>query len=187
MGVIDKIKNLHKQTLLKLKDIKRVVIADEAGVNNEKYLSRAKTLKQLKKKVLKPTVTSDLPENVTSGVPIEFNSTTTTGDYGGTLVYASITIDRYSDVTFEYYEENQDPKGYIEFPESDGEYIFGIKGSGYPLMNYTSKFRITFNKDGKYELKTELIEDSTSTVLATDSKTVNVSLAKAKKSKSFKL
>ena len=44
MGVIDKIKNLHKQTLLKLKDIKRVVIADEAGVNNEEYLSRARTL-----------------------------------------------------------------------------------------------------------------------------------------------
>lgn len=44
MRVIDKIKNLHKQTLLKLKDIKRVVIADEAGVNNEEYLSRARTL-----------------------------------------------------------------------------------------------------------------------------------------------
>lgn len=44
MGVIDKLKQLHKQTLLKLKDIKRVVIADEAGVNNEEYLSRARTL-----------------------------------------------------------------------------------------------------------------------------------------------
>ena len=44
MGVIDKIKNLHKQTLLKLKDIKRAVIADEAGVNNEEYLNRARTL-----------------------------------------------------------------------------------------------------------------------------------------------
>lgn len=44
MGVIEKLKNLHKQTLLKLKDIKRTVIADEAGVNNEEYLSRARTL-----------------------------------------------------------------------------------------------------------------------------------------------
>lgn len=44
MGVVDKLKRLHKQTLLKLKDIKRVVIADEAGVNNEEYLSRARTL-----------------------------------------------------------------------------------------------------------------------------------------------
>lgn len=44
MGVIEKLKRLHKQTLLKLKDIKRVVIADEAGVNNEEYLSRARTL-----------------------------------------------------------------------------------------------------------------------------------------------
>lgn len=44
MGVIEKLKRLHKQTLLKLKDINRVVIADEAGVNNEEYLSRARTL-----------------------------------------------------------------------------------------------------------------------------------------------
>lgn len=44
MGVVDKLKRLHKQTLLKLKDIKRVVIADEAGVNNEEYLNRARTL-----------------------------------------------------------------------------------------------------------------------------------------------
>lgn len=44
MGIVEKLKRLHKQTLLKLKDIKRAVIADEAGVNNEKYLNRARTL-----------------------------------------------------------------------------------------------------------------------------------------------
>lgn len=44
MGITEKLKRLHKQTLMKLKDIKRVVIADEAGVNNEEYLNRARTL-----------------------------------------------------------------------------------------------------------------------------------------------
>ena len=44
MGIVEKLKRLHKQTLLKLNNIKRVVIADEAGVNNEEYLSRARTL-----------------------------------------------------------------------------------------------------------------------------------------------
>ena len=44
MGIVEKLKRLHKQTLLKLKDINRIVIADEAGVNNEEYLSRARTL-----------------------------------------------------------------------------------------------------------------------------------------------
>ena len=44
MGIVEKLKRLHKQTLLKLNDINRVVIADEAGVNNEEYLSRARTL-----------------------------------------------------------------------------------------------------------------------------------------------
>ena len=44
MGIVEKLKRLHKQTLLKLNNIKRVAIADEAGVNNEEYLSRARTL-----------------------------------------------------------------------------------------------------------------------------------------------
>ena len=44
MGIVEKLKRLHKQTLLKLNNIKRAVIADEAGVNNEEYLSRARTL-----------------------------------------------------------------------------------------------------------------------------------------------
>lgn len=44
MGITEKLKRLHKQTLMKLKDIKRVVIANEAGVNNEEYLNRARTL-----------------------------------------------------------------------------------------------------------------------------------------------
>lgn len=44
MGVVNKLKRLHKQDMLKPKSIKRVVIADDAGVNNEKYLNRARTL-----------------------------------------------------------------------------------------------------------------------------------------------
>ena len=44
MGVVEKLKRLHKQTLLKLSNIKRAVVADEAGVNNEEYLNRARTL-----------------------------------------------------------------------------------------------------------------------------------------------
>ena len=47
MKVLETLKSLHKQTLLKLKDIKRVVIAKQAGVDVEKYLSRAKTLEEL--------------------------------------------------------------------------------------------------------------------------------------------
>ena len=44
MGIIGQLKKLHKQTLLKFSDIKRAVIAKEAGVNSDEYLSRAKTL-----------------------------------------------------------------------------------------------------------------------------------------------
>lgn len=44
MGIIEKLKRLHKQTLLKLNDIKSVVIAKDAGVDSEKYINRAKTL-----------------------------------------------------------------------------------------------------------------------------------------------
>lgn len=45
MGVVEKLKQLHKQTLLKLSSIKRTVIAKDSGVDNEEYLNRARTLK----------------------------------------------------------------------------------------------------------------------------------------------
>lgn len=45
MGIVEQMKRLHKQTLLKLQDIKRIMVADEAGVNSDDYLNRAKKLK----------------------------------------------------------------------------------------------------------------------------------------------
>lgn len=191
MGVVDKLKGLHKQDMLKPQDIGRVVVADEAGVNNAKYLNRARTLKSLSGNAQIPTVSSDLATSVTTGVPIEYNSTTTAGDFEYTPVFARITIDRHTEVKYEYFEENQDEPGYIEFPESDGTYIFGIEGNGYPLRNYTSKFRITFNADGEYHIHTELVNDYTKEVLATSDKTITATSgaqkASAKKSKSFKM
>ena len=44
MGVLERMKQLHKQTLLKLSNIKRVIIAKEAGADSETYLNRARTL-----------------------------------------------------------------------------------------------------------------------------------------------
>lgn len=44
MGVVRKLKRLRKQKKIVPNDIKRVEIADEAGVNNEEYLMRARTL-----------------------------------------------------------------------------------------------------------------------------------------------
>lgn len=191
MGVVNKLKRLHKQDMLKPHDIKRVVVADEAGVNNNKYLHRARTLKSLTSGDEMPTVSSDLDTNVATGVPIEYNSTTTAGDFEDTPVFSIITIDRFSDVKYEYFEENQEEPGFIEFPEKDGTYIFGIEGNGYPLRNYTSKFRITFNADGEYHIHTELVNDYTKEVLATSDKTITATSgaqkASAKKSKSFKM
>lgn len=71
MSVIDQIKRLHKQTLLKLKDIKRVVIADEAGVNNEKYLSRARTLDSYVNPTKEAGKTGQQEQDVVSEVPKE--------------------------------------------------------------------------------------------------------------------
>lgn len=45
MGIVEQMKRLHKQALLKLQDIKRIMVADEAGVNSDDYLNRAKSLK----------------------------------------------------------------------------------------------------------------------------------------------
>lgn len=45
MSVVSKLKKLHKQFLLKIDNIQRAMIAKAAGVDNEEYLSRARTLK----------------------------------------------------------------------------------------------------------------------------------------------
>lgn len=47
MSVVQKLKRLHKQFLLKIDNIQRAMIAKAAGVDNEEYLSRARTLKDL--------------------------------------------------------------------------------------------------------------------------------------------
>lgn len=44
MGIVEKLKNLNKQTLLKLSSIGRVAVADAAGVDNSKYLSLSRPL-----------------------------------------------------------------------------------------------------------------------------------------------
>lgn len=44
MGIVEQLKRLHKQTLLKMGSIKRVEVASNAGVDSEEYLSRARTL-----------------------------------------------------------------------------------------------------------------------------------------------
>lgn len=175
MGVVEKLKQLHKQTLLKLKDIKRVVIADEAGVNNEGYLNRARTLKSYLGNEVAPSLVSGLPETGEVGVPIEYESSTYAGDFEDTPVYAEITITNHTNVKFEYWEE--DSSDYIEFPESDGTYVFGIKGQGFPLKDKTSKFRITFNQAAEYTVSTRLVDDNSGEALATSAKTCTVSAA----------
>lgn len=44
MGVVEKMKRLHKQKSLELSDIGRVVVAEEAGVDSPYYLRMARTL-----------------------------------------------------------------------------------------------------------------------------------------------
>ena len=44
MGIVEKLKNLNKQTLLKLSSIGRVAVADAASVDNSKYLSLSRPL-----------------------------------------------------------------------------------------------------------------------------------------------
>lgn len=44
MGVVNKLKRLHKQNELKPMDIGRVRASYDAGVDNEEYLFRARTL-----------------------------------------------------------------------------------------------------------------------------------------------
>lgn len=72
MGIVEQMKRLHKQTLLKLQDIKRIVIADTAGVKSENYLNRARTLKDY----VSPDMEANNISDKETATPVQTKTTT---------------------------------------------------------------------------------------------------------------
>ncbi len=107
-----------------------------------------------------PTLTLDAPDTFTAGVPTEFTVSTTKGDYAGGLVkgVGGITSGAEHVEKLEYYETAAGKEGWYELKGDS----FG-PASGFPLMDATSRFRVTFKDAGKvaFSVKIVTVEDPT--------------------------
>ena len=107
-----------------------------------------------------PTVKVDKPDVFTVGQTEEFSISTTGGSKAGTMVkgFSTVTGDT-SIAKIEYYE-TADGKWY----ELTGD-SFGPQ-SGFPLGDFTSKFRVTFKEAGSVNAKIEIKTTDGKDVLA---------------------
>ena len=135
--------------------------------------------------VVEPTVTIDMPATFTVGQPMEFSISTTGGDKAGTMVLGTSVFSGSAAIEkIEYYEEN-DGNWY----ELTGDH-FG-PASGFPLGDFTSKFRVTFKEAGTFSLTVNIVEaanqqnvlatatQSVTSVLGADYTKVDEAIAKA--------
>ena len=107
-----------------------------------------------------PTLTLAAPDTFTAGVPAEFTVSTTKGDYAGGFVkgVGGITSGAEHVEKLEYYETAAGKEGWYELKGDS----FG-PASGFPLMDATSRFRVTFKDAGKvaFSVKIVTVEDPT--------------------------
>ena len=117
--------------------------------------------------MVEPTVTIDMPATFTVGQPMEFSISTTGGDKAGTMVLGTSVFSGSAAIEkIEYYEEN-DGNWY----ELTGDH-FG-PASGFPLGDFTSKFRVIFKEAGTFSLTVNIVEAANQqNVLATATQSV---------------
>lgn len=103
-----------------------------------------------------PTITggsNPMPSTAPVNTPIECTTATTTGDYAGVMVYSTCKVEPVDGVSIEYKEgDNFLP---LPMPEN-GEFVFGVPGTGFPLANTESILRVTVANPGTYNVITTL-------------------------------
>ncbi|MGN0006397.1 MAG: hypothetical protein ACI37Z_10600, partial [Candidatus Gastranaerophilaceae bacterium] len=111
------------------------------------------------------TITTDLDEKtVVVGEQVEFTVSTVPNDDLGTYVKGmfEVVADTTDITSLEYYETTPGMEGWYTFPTtSDGNTIsgvFGPVGTGFPMMEATSAFRVVFAKAGTYSVKVSAVK-----------------------------
>ncbi|RYG19853.1 MAG: hypothetical protein EOO07_06020 [Chitinophagaceae bacterium] len=124
--------------------------------------------------IVKPTISSTL--NNMSGLiatkEASFDVTTTSGDFENTLVRGYLTLmdaNQAKDITVSYF----DGANWMPLTFNNGIIEFG-PSTGFPLMDATSNFRITFANAGSFNYMLDIVDASTGDTLATTNETVNV-------------
>lgn len=116
---------------------------------------------------VKPTITSTLPQTITVGQEVEYESSTTPGDYAGEMVYMKASVTNKELVAISYWEPNEEVPSYHELPlDEGGNFIFGVPSVGFPLAEATSKFKVTANAAGTFNVHTEIISVASGEVIA---------------------
>lgn len=122
-----------------------------------------------------PTITSEAPAEINVNEMVEYNVSTTPGDYEGEMVYVEVDagIEQEKITTIEYFEVKDST--WKELPKNeDGKYYFGIPSVGFPLQAASSKFRIEINTAGVYTSTMKVIKVADSSVMCQASSTVKV-------------
>ena len=102
------------------------------------------------------------------GKTTEFTFTTTANADAGTYVFGTFEFSDPSAVAKLEYLESQTGTWYEFYGD------FGPAGTGFPMTNATSQFRVTFNKVGTYTVKASMVTANDRTVLCSVEKTVTV-------------
>ncbi len=140
------------------------------AVNGGAVLAESTTTIQVKDPVA-PTVTVNLPATeVKTGEPMEFTVSTTGGDAAGTMVKGVFTYDASKIEKLEYYETAGDA-GWKELVGNE----FGPVGTGFPLMDATSRFRVTFKEAVEdYSFTVQIVAIDGGAVLADTTASIDV-------------
>lgn len=124
-----------------------------------------------------PEIVSTIKDVAYTGIPQDVEVSTKANGKKEALVKVVITLDNPSqaqNVNLQYYEVND--KKYHSLDLSGGIAVYG-PASGFPLNDATSKFKATYNQEGTYGYKLELVEVESSKVLATSKHEVVVTEA----------
>ena len=141
------------------------------AVNGGAVLAESTTTIQVKDPVA-PTVTVNLPvTEVKTGEPMEFTVSTTQGDTpDNTMVKGVFTYDASKVEKLEYYETAGDA-GWMELKGNE----FGPAGTGFPLMDLTSRFRVTFKEAvDDYSFAVQIVAIDGGAVLAQTTASIDV-------------
>ena len=106
-----------------------------------------------------------------TGEPMEFTVSTTKGDIpDNTMVKGVFTYDASKVERLEYYETAGDA-GWMELKGNE----FGPVGTGFPLMDLTSRFRVTFKEAAEdYSFTVQIVAIDDGTVLAQTTASIDV-------------
>ena len=141
------------------------------AVNGGAVLAESTTTIQVREPVA-PTVTVKLPATeVKTGEPMEFTVSTTQGDTPNmTMVKGVFTYDETKVEKLEYYETAGDA-GWMELKGNE----FGPVGTGFPLMDLTSRFRVTFKEAADdYSFSVQIVAIDGGAVLAQTTASIDV-------------